>query len=273
MPYIDQLARRRVRSTVQALQYRSAISAVRRYALFVGYPRTGHTLVAALLDAHPNMLFANGLDVARYVEAGFDFRRLAALSIWNSLRFTRHGRRSNGYSYAVPGGWHGRWHSLHVVGDKSGDLFSEHLASTPALADRTLALFGDRLRVIHVLRNPFDVIATMARRAGSTLDDAAAQFLTLCEANRAVRSKVPAAMWLDLRLERLIERPQEALEKLCGFLGERASPEYVESCRRLLFDAPRRSRGGADWDASLVERLESRLRAYAWFDGYSFRGG
>lgn len=269
---MDKLARRRVRSTFQALQYRSAISQVRHYALFVGYPRTGHTLVAALLDAHPNMLFANGLDVARYIEAGFDLRRLAALSIWNSRRFTKHGRRSNGYDYAVPGGWHGRWGALHVVGDKSGDLFSEHLVERPGIGDQAVSLFGPRLRVIHVLRNPFDVIATMARRTGVTVETAAEQFLALCEANRGVRRRVPPERWLDLRLEDLIARPDEMLEKLCGFLGESASPGYVKGCRALLFETPRRSRDGAKWDASLVRRLEARLRDYAWFEGYSFEG-
>ena len=254
------------------MAYRRAISQVRTYALFVGYPRTGHTLVAALLDAHPNMLFANGLDVARYVEAGFDFRGLCALTIWNSLRFTKKGRRSNGYDYSVPGGWHGRWEQLRVLGDKSGDLFSERLVHAPGLADQTLAFFGDRLRVIHVVRNPFDVIATMARRAGGTLEDSTDEFLPLCEANRAVRARVPAQRWFDLRLEDLIARPGENLAALCGFLGETASPEYVQACSGLLFESTRRSREAASWSVPLVDMLSARIRAYPWFDGYSFEG-
>ena len=54
---------------------------VRAYVMFVGQPRTGHSLVGALLDAHPNALVAHELDALKYVAAGYDRRRLYALLV------------------------------------------------------------------------------------------------------------------------------------------------------------------------------------------------
>jgi len=244
---------------------------MRHYALFVGYPRSGHTLVAALLDAHPNMLFANGLDATQYVQCGFEAQEIAALSIWNCRRFTRHGRRSNGYQYAVGGGLHGVWESLEIVGDKSGDLLSYRLLREPGLLDNVLARFSDLARFIHVIRNPFDCIATMATRSGVELRVAAEDFLTLCEANQRARAAIPESAWKDVRLEQLIERPAGVLREICAFLGTTPDGTYLDRCAKLVFQAPHKSRHDADWPESLVADLTGRLRAFAWFDGYRFR--
>jgi len=250
--------------------YRHELAALRHYALFIGYPRSGHTLVAALLDAHPRMLFANGLDVARYVAERFTDRQIAALSIWNSLRFTRHGRQSNGFDYSVPHGQHGSWEALDVVGDKSGDLLSARLAKNPELLPEVLRTFEARTRFIHVVRNPFDCIATIAARDGIDLRHAADGFFALCEANLRARAQIPSSAWQTVSLEQLIERPAETVAGLCRFLGQDAGERYLAGCRRLLFPSPRRSRDRVDWNPRLVADIESRSRSFDWLKGYDF---
>ena len=264
------LARRRLRAQVLKWRYRQELSALRHYVLFLGYPRSGHTLVASLLDAHPDMLFANGLDAARYVQFGFGVREIAALSIWNSMRFTRHGRRSNGFEYTVNGGLHGGWEKLEVIGDKSGDLFSYRLLDDSALLHEVLDQFSGLGRFIHVIRNPFDCISTMAMRAGIELRAAADEFLALCEANRQAREAIPANAWKDLRLEQLIEQPRLALRELCEFLGVKADDRYLGQCAKLVFPSPHESRRTVDWPASLVAEVSMRIRALPWLDGYRF---
>jgi len=36
---------------------------VKSFVLFIGYPRSGHTLVSTLIDAHPNAVIANEFDL------------------------------------------------------------------------------------------------------------------------------------------------------------------------------------------------------------------
>ena len=39
--------------------------------MFIGYPRSGHTLVATFLDAHQDAIIGHELDALKYIEANF----------------------------------------------------------------------------------------------------------------------------------------------------------------------------------------------------------
>ena len=43
----------------QELKRNAEYDSVEAFVLFVGHPRSGHTLVAAILDSHPEMIIAN----------------------------------------------------------------------------------------------------------------------------------------------------------------------------------------------------------------------
>jgi hypothetical protein len=264
------ILRRRIRANLMQLRYADELRNLRYYGMFIGYPRSGHTLVASLLDAHENMLFSNGLDAAHYLAQGFSVQQVAALSIWNALRFTRHGRRSNGYSYAVPDGWHGRWDALQVVGDKSGDLFSYHLQNDAGILDPVIEGLGALGRFVHVVRNPFDCISSISRRNRISLHAAAAEFFGLCDANARARQAIPAVAWLDVYLEDLIHQPGFSIGALCRFFGQQGAEPHLSRCANLILHAPRRASSEAPWDAALVRETGDRMKAYPWFDGYRF---
>ena len=80
---------------------RHDFATVRAYVMFVGQPRTGHSLVGALLDAHPNALIAHELDALKYVAAGDDRRRLYVLLVKQERARVAAGHvSSTGYAYA-----------------------------------------------------------------------------------------------------------------------------------------------------------------------------
>jgi hypothetical protein len=89
---------------------RPASAGIERYCLFIGAPRNGHSLVGALLDAHPQMVVAHELGVPRYVAARFSRRQVLYLLAANARRaagppahplFTR--CRANGSHAATSG--------------------------------------------------------------------------------------------------------------------------------------------------------------------------
>jgi hypothetical protein len=264
------LVRRKIRARAMLLRDAGTLRGLRYYGLFIGYPRTGHTLLASLLDAHPRMAFANGLDAARYFIAGFSVREVAVLSIWNARRFTLRGRRSTGYNYVVPGGWHGRWDRLEVVGDKSGDLLSARLVQDPGAMARILERLGDQGRFVSVLRNPYDTITTMATRARSSLREATDEFLTLCVANERARAQIPAEAWLDVRHEALVAQPRETLRSVVEFFGQSADDAYLDACMQLIFPQPRRTREQVEWTGAMKRYVSDNLDRYPWFSGYAF---
>ena len=89
--------------------------------LFIGYPRTGASMAGAILDAHPNMVFAQELNLLRAMELGFTRRQIFALILQNSRQFAQAGAAGQGhivgsqYSYAVPNQWQGKHRQLLVV--------------------------------------------------------------------------------------------------------------------------------------------------------------
>ena len=54
-----------------ARKLRDDFAGIGSFLMFVGHPRSGHSLVGALIDAHPNAVVAHELDALKYVEAGF----------------------------------------------------------------------------------------------------------------------------------------------------------------------------------------------------------
>ena len=47
------------------------IDGVETYCMFIGYLRSGHRLIASLLDAHPNAIATHELDALKFVGARF----------------------------------------------------------------------------------------------------------------------------------------------------------------------------------------------------------
>ncbi|MET0146650.1 MAG: sulfotransferase, partial [Ilumatobacteraceae bacterium] len=176
---------------VAGARNRREFDGVRGYVMFVGHPRTGHSLVGALLDAHPNALVAHELDALKYVQAGFDRRRLfALLQRAERTRVASGHVSSTGYRYLVPNQWQGRHERLDLIGDKKGGRSTARLGGDISLLQRIHEVVGVDVYVVQVVRNPYDVIATMHRRAPRrSLDDTAELFFALSDTVREVRRR------------------------------------------------------------------------------------
>ena len=71
-------------ATGPARRGRELYSQVESYCMFIGTPRSGHSLVGAFLDAHPDAVVAHEQNAVKYIEAGFDRERLFHLLLANS---------------------------------------------------------------------------------------------------------------------------------------------------------------------------------------------
>jgi hypothetical protein len=58
-------------------------------------PRSGHSLIDSLLDAHPNAIVARELDASKFVGAGFGKHQIYELLIGNLRRFAQRGGEWN----------------------------------------------------------------------------------------------------------------------------------------------------------------------------------
>ena len=248
---------------------------IRTYCMFIGYPRSGHSLVGSLVDAHPRAIVAHELDALRFVEAGFGERQLYQLLLDNSRRFARRGREWTGYAYEVPNQWQGRFDELLVIGDKKGGRSTLRLAEDPGLLRRLRKTVAAEVRFVHTVRNPYDNVATMHTRAlehdrNRSLNATVRDYLSRCEMNAELKERLGSGAVLDARHESFVEDPKSSLRDLCGFLGLGHDDKYLEDCASIVFGSPRRSRHGVEWDEASLDAVRNGIERFGFLRGYSY---
>jgi hypothetical protein len=260
-----------LRSRRAARAEQAAFADLERFCLFVGYPRSGHSLVGSLLDAHPELIVAHELHVLRYLRYGFSREQIFALLLERSREQAQAGRAATGYSYVVPNQWQGRFRRLRVIGDKRGGTSIRKLTSRPHLLPRLRERIGLPLRFVHVVRNPFDNVATIWRRGrsrdlGASID----HYVHMVAGVERLRAQLDPAEVLDVRHEDLLDDPSRELRRLCAFLGVEPPADWLRDCAGVVWKSPKRTRDEIEWPAPLRERVAKEAERVPFLAGYSF---
>jgi hypothetical protein len=254
----------------QGARQRDQFDQVERFCMFLGYPRSGHSLVGSLLDAHPDVVIAHELDALRLLRLGFGRDQVYAMILANERSFTAAGRRWTGSDYTVPGAWQGRFRALRVIGDKKGGQSTRRLRDRPALLDRMRRTVGVPLRAVHVIRCPFDNIASMQLRRPAALEEVAEEYFGLCDTMAALRRRFDPDELAEVRYEDLVADPPSALRSLAGFLGVDHDQAWVAAATSVVDDRPSRARTRVAWTPPLVADVERRIGRYDFLAGYGF---
>ena len=246
-----------------------AFENLQSFVMFVGYPRSGHSIVGSLLNAHPNLVIGHRLRVLRYVGAGFGRQQLCGMVLLADERFARLGRvGSKRYNYSVPGQWQGRYRDLQVIGDSN--VTNNYLRRRPELLPRLRQVMDLPVKLVHVVRNPYDNISTMSIRNRLSLQEAMDRYFSLCEGAALIQAASPSEDWFDLRHEDLLDDPILWLERLCTFVGVRAHQGYLEACSSVLYRSPHQSRQEVDWSPEMIRQVHARMAPYPFLQDYSF---
>ena len=140
----------------------------------------------------------------------------------------------------------------------------------PELLGKLRRTVGVPLRIILVVRNPYDNVATLSKRLKFTVDQALEQYVAACRTIADVRGQLAEDEHAELRHEDLIAAPQASLARLCAFLDVDAPADYLDDCASILFDAPHRSRDDEAWSGSQRSRLDAAIERFPFLHGYAF---
>lgn len=263
-------------SRVGAWRERDLFSQVDTYCLFLGHARSGHSILGALLDAHPDMVVSDELDAVRYVAAGYSRDQV----LWLSVKVARdqadrqrqkRGRAGKVYSYHVPGWWQGRSAQLRVIGDSNAGGTVRALSADTELLPRVRSLMtGINLRFIHVARNPYDNIGTMMLRSGRSFESAFERYFENWELIERLREQIGPGALHTLRHEDLVTTPRESVAAACRFLGVEPTAEYLDACAGILYGSPARSRQSLEWSSEQRRQIDARIGDFDGLSGYSF---
>jgi hypothetical protein len=243
--------------------------------MFVGYPRSGHSLVGQLLNAHRCAVIAHERHALRDLMWGYTPKQIFAFLLRSDREFADScSRHWTGYDYRVPDSWQGSYTRLKVIGDKRGGASTRTLTRHPELFEQLRKLSqGRQLRVIHHVRNPYDNISTIARRSGMPLDEAVLTYFKWAAQARSHLDRIeelPEAATIETHHEDLIANPHEVLTRLTRFLGLTPHAEYLRSCADVIYDSPHKSRHEVSWPLHLRETVARRLQSFTFLADYSF---
>lgn len=249
---------------------------VQHYCLFVGHARSGGSLLGGLVDAHPNAVIADEVDIFPYLEAGFEREQVFHILLERSQHQAKQGRSKAGretqHTFFVPGQWQGRYETLQVIGNRKAGISTQHLRQNPNSYNQLRHFLGEKinLKVIFSVRNPFDTVSTMNIRSGRDLVNGIDTYFSNCETIEVLRKNLPSTDFLAVRHEALLANPANELQQMCHFLGLPALPDYIQACSSILYRAPSQSRNKVDWSPALMETVKARIGQYEFLEGYSF---
>ena len=235
-------------------------------------------MMAALLDAHPNMMFSQQANALRALNRGFGKTALQGMILGKSNAFADGGARGLGhdihstYSYAVQNQWQGRHERVLVLGDKQAPATTGWLSGNHSLLSRLGKTMGTSVRLFHMIRNPFANISGIYRlksKRGMTpsLSDAIEYYFQMANGVNALKQEFDE-IFLDVFLEELIDRPKKGFAEACSFLGVPSSDEYLEACASVVFNRPRTVTEDIQWTAESVETVKQQMAKIPFLQRY-----
>lgn len=282
------------------------VERVRVFVFFVGYQRSGHSLVGSMLDAHPHVVVPHEFMLFQRLVDWNDTTLFNRTKLYNelwlhSVRDATEGWRSGpryekaarkGYTLAIGNSWHGRFTQLKVIGDKSGGkasrVFHRKAAEFREAYERLRVAVGVPVRVLHVVRDPFDIIASDALYEASPVRGQRLQNVSALQklANRkvllarthhlltsvaAVEAMITACNMtvLEIHMADLLRDPRGALMQLCAFVGIDCFEDYVKSCAAKVVPLPASPvQDLVDWPQELRSYIIQELSRYPFFRRY-----
>lgn len=239
----------------------------------MGYQRSGTTLLQALLGAHPRIAappetyfvfriadladyygdLADEAKLRRALHDMLDLSLLADCGFEEDRLFDRlvEGERSYAALFDV---------MMKDFAERHGKLrWSDKTPGQPA--GRVLQLFPEA-QIVHIVRDPRDVIASSLRTPWTTLDAAelAESWRSFTLNNAQIGRSVGSSAFHQIRYEDLTRDPEGVLRGICEFLGESYDPKAIsDPSRRRHTIAPL----AAPWQLKALEGIVPR-KAGEW---------
>ena len=281
------------------------IDSVQRFVFFVGYARSGHSIVASILDAHPNVVLSHEYSLFhKWTEAP----KLHSNKTWlysslyqNSRYSSADGLRTSaakkkGYSLAINGWWQGKYNKqILVIGDKSGGKTAQvyrkkHSVFRSLYWQLQQTIGSVPISVFHVLRNPYDNIATMLlynlniKKHLTELSISAtnkyvndkkltAHIISYFKQVQSVMDMIhnmPGMDVIELHNIDMIANPRKEFERVCSHLTIECGEDYLQMCEENIYPSESRTRDLVHWSDENVELVASNIRKYKSLLRYQF---
>ena len=273
---------------------------VRTFVIFLGHQRSGHSIVGSLLDAHPHIILANEgklffkLDKS-HTNPRYDDKLSIFNALWrNSFQSSISGLRTEeekalakGYTLSIDGLYQGTFvPPVQVIGDKNGGqttlMFLDDPSKWEQIFFKLKSMLNDiPIKVIHVIRNPYDNIATeILYHSGGTKKTTKTKqnnmtrvvdlnkikyyidrYFTMFQAIQQMKSNYDLD-YLEVHGKDLIKNPKTILLSMCEFLRVSCSDDYLEICSNKMFKTESKTRYNLKWTNELLSDIQDSIMKF-----------
>lgn len=232
-----------------------------KYITFTGFSRDGHTLIAACLDAHPNVAIAN-----RY---GLRLPKEASALVEKLKRSSAAGKGFSGrFKLTVEG--QGKWTTVEAV----GHTMANNWHYCPEGLDH---------RPICPIRNPYDLVGRHSRvilgrhhrrrQRGETVDVSESEVIfhqikILKDWAKEADRNINERNTIPVYLESFIASPNKELRRLTEFIGLDWLQGWADRCDVVVWDKPRLSRKKIRWSTVYHDEVGAIIDKYEWMARY-----
>ena len=284
------------------------VEGVEKFVFFIGYPRSGHSIIGSMMDAHPNMVIAHEYFLFQQWDTAERQKLKNKTYLFNVLyrdsiedAVNPKGLRNvkdthKGYTLAVNSTWQGRFRQLKVIGDKSGGQtclqWNLNAGNVRVYYRELLHTVRIPIHVLHVVRNPYDIIATNVLYnapigAGHQLDTKypateekkydnppllkkmTTFVLALADAVTSMTKQLDLNL-LQLHNRDFVKDTKRVMRRICDFVEVECTEEYLQGCYDKTKRVISRSRNLVVWTAEVHIMVEKAINMHAFFHEYSF---
>ena len=123
------------------------------------------------------------------------------------------------------------------------------------------------VRTLHVMRNPFDMVAAAVMNGEW---ERPYSFLQLIPTVAQMRERYNDENWLDVYHEDVIADPRAEITRILEFLGLPVLEEHLSRCEAYLYKSPHKRRFEAMWPEGLKQQVQVAIQQHDFLSRYSW---
>jgi hypothetical protein len=279
----------------------SVIDGVKYFLFFVGHGRGGSSILGSLIDAHPHIVVATDYELFRKWQERPDYHQNQSVlytSLYLRSKIVAHSyikNQARGYSLYIDHAYMGKYdQSISVIGEKEAgsatSLFQTSRGNWMHSYEQMKSTVKVPIKVMQIIRNPFDNIATMViffqggsdkRKElvnnGGQMDNPELVDFRIRAYFRNIHAvytmQQDPKIMLDIHqihLADLVRDPMESMKGICKFLGVTCYDWYLRTCKEHTFSDISKTRNKVTWTAAQIAKVQEEIDKIPWLRRYNF---
>ena len=205
---------------------------IRQFVLFVGHAHSGHSIIGAILDAHPLVAIANEVNIVNLIRK-YKLSKIQIESILLHYSFSGGKKKewyNSEYKHNIEQSHQGETHIPHVIGDKKAGGTTRVLHVDYWVLSYIKSMYKDQLKVIFVNRNALDIVAAysyyMKQKPCQFHVDRYFENLTVV---KKIKNFLSPSSFIEVDQSKFIKNPHAETKRLFDFINIKTQKHEIDS--------------------------------------------